>query len=206
MNDFVTSSIGHLEDFRSMIYADHPDVGMFHSTIPRKAKSCLLMIPPVFPRRCPTSKWEAVELTAADTASPECPFFTWKLKCIIGNKSHQLFSLKQQTHIIQFGQNIFQTPKSENSRFFGFSVFYFKRQLRPTRACAWETTVCSMWRKCSVCPCFTTQETKKTCTRGARVNQNTLGCTIKDILRRKGFCPGAEVWLTLLLTWCGRGG
>ena len=138
MNDFVTSFIGHLENIRSMIYADSLNVGMFHSTIPKKAKSRLLMTPPVFPRRLPPKWWEAVKLIVANTASPECPFFTWKLKCIIGDKSRQWFSLKWQTHLIQFGQNILQTPKSENSRFFGFSVFYFKRQLSPKRAFAPE--------------------------------------------------------------------
>ena len=61
-----------------MIYADSLNVGMFHSTIPKKAKSRLLMTPPpVFPRRLPPYKWwEAVQLIVADTASPECPFFT----------------------------------------------------------------------------------------------------------------------------------
>ena len=89
--DFLTSCIGHLQDYGFLSYADLPNVD----------------ISEVFKYR------DDVSFTVADKSFPKFWFLLESLSFILGNKYSQLFSLKRQTHFIHFSGTVCQILKSE---------------------------------------------------------------------------------------------
>ena len=96
VNDFITSSIGHLENIGLLSYADNPDIETFHYTTSKIifVKITSSLISEVF------KYWKAIKFMVVDTSFPRSQVLLESSNFIIGSKYRQVFFLKWQAYFI----------------------------------------------------------------------------------------------------------